>query len=82
MVKLKNIKKNGTFMECDILPEDSKDFGHVAIDLRSKDPYKTVEYTLPEGYEDCLNHVSHTVTALLKMKDLDEIPSERLVMWY
>ncbi len=69
-------------MECDILPENSKDFGHVVVDFQSEDPYETVEYTLPEGYEDCLNHVSHAVTALLEMKDLDEIPSERLVMWY
>ena len=82
MIVLKNIRRNDNLMECDIIPEDSENLGHMVVDFQSEDPYETVEYTLPEGYEGCLNHISHAVTALQEMKDLDEIPSERLVMWY
>ena len=80
MVRLKNIKFNNTFIECEIFPEDSITSGMLKVDINSK---KVVEYTLPDEYEWCTNHVGHAVRGLIELlEDIDNIPSERLIMWY
>lgn len=78
MVRLKNIKKNNMLIECDIIPEDSKEFGHVTVALDTKE---LKAYSLPNGYEWCRNHIAHVQTALLEMAHDGVIPHEKLVMW-
>lgn len=79
MVKLLNIKKNDNIIECDIMPEDSSKKGHLVVDISSED---ILEYTLPADYEWCINHVHHAKRFLLRLKTSNDIPDERLIMWY
>ena len=79
MIRLKNIKRNDSVIECDIIPEDSKRTGHAVVDIHSG---SLKEYTLPAGYEWCRNHVNHAQTELLKLSKEKEIPDEKLIMWY
>lgn len=79
MLKLRNIKRNETVIECDIIPEDSNHAGHMIVDM---DSGNIQEYSLPDGYEWCRNHVNHAQTELLKLSREKDIPGEKLVMWY
>ncbi len=79
MVRLKNIRISGSLMECDIYPEGSTQAGHVLVDAKSGE---LKEYTLPDGYEWCENHVSHAKQKLIEMFVFGNIPAEKLVMWY
>ena len=79
MLKLKNIKRNNRVIECDIIPEDSKQKGNVVVDIASGN---LREYSLPEGYEWCRNHVNHAQIELLKLSREKNMPDEKLVMWY
>ena len=36
MVRLKNIERNSNIIECDIIPEDSIESGHVSVQNRFK----------------------------------------------
>ena len=80
MIKLKNIERNNHFIECDIQPEDSKEYGHLKINL---DTGKIDEYTLPKDYEWCQNHIRHAQITLLELVGRDEpLPDNKLLMWY
>lgn len=79
MVILKNIEKNNNIVECDIVPEDSKEIGHVSVKIDTKE---IESFILPIGYEWCRNHVEHAKTALLEMMSEDVTPKEKLIMWY
>lgn len=79
MVKLKNIKKNNNTIGCDIYPEDSDRSGHVLVDIDAGD---IKEYTLPNGYEWCINHVYHAASTLIDISHQSEVPNEKIVMWY
>lgn len=79
MLKLRNIKKNDGTIECDIYPEDSASCGTLSYDFIKKTVTKS---SLPEGYEWCKTHIAHAKQALQKMIDENEIPEEKLVMWY
>lgn len=78
MVKLINLKKNNTTVECDILPEDSAKYGHVVVNLNSGE---LESYSLPMGYEWCMNHVHHAKRNLLEIAKEETLPKEKLVMW-
>lgn len=79
MVRLRNLKKSDEIGECDIIPEDSKQAGHITVNLNSE---KLEEFSLPEGYEWCENHVYHAARNLVTLLKGDDIPEEYLVMWY
>lgn len=78
MIRLKNIKKNNSLIECDIIPEDSSQSGHIVVDVISEE---IKEYSLPEGYKWCKNHVTHAKNKLIELSTKDNIPNEKLVMW-
>ena len=78
MVKLKNIKKNDSVIECSIIPEDSVLEGRLSIDIQTGE---TVAFTLPEGYEWCLKHVEHAKQALIDLERAKELPKEKTIMW-
>ena len=79
MVRLRNLRKTDTIGECDIIPEDSQQVGHITVNLNSG---KLEEVLLPEGYEWCENHVYHAARNLIALLKGDDIPEEYLVMWY
>jgi len=79
MVNLINIQKRESIIECDILPEDSIEYGHIIVDLSSE---KVLQYKLPPGYEWCTNHIAHARIVLLRLSEDSKIPNEKLVMWY
>lgn len=79
MVRLKNIKKNNSVVECDIIPEDSTDSGHIVVNL---DSGELEDFSLPTGYEWCTNHVNHAKNKLITLVKEEYLPKEKLVMWY
>lgn len=48
MIRLRNIKKHNNIYECDILPEDSNNPEHIAVNINTG---KIEKYMLPLGYE-------------------------------
>lgn len=79
MVKLINIKKVDSIVECDIIPEDSRESGHILVNLESGE---LKDFFLPKGYEWCRNHVNHAKNNLIKLAGEGDLPEEYLVMWY
>lgn len=79
MVKLKNIKRNNSIVECDIIPEDSSDSGHIVVNL---DSGKLEDFFLPAGYEWCMSHVDHAKNNLIALVKEEHLSKEKLVMWY
>ncbi|WP_334160370.1 hypothetical protein [Muricomes intestini] len=79
MVRLKNLEKSNITVECDIIPEDSKQLGHIVVNL---DSGELENYSLPEGYEWCRNHVHHAQMALYELAKEKNMPDEKLLMWY
>ena len=79
MIRLKSIRKTDALIECDIIPEDSKENGHLIVDASSG---TIKDYSLPKVYEWCKNHVIHAKDMLLKLAKMSDIPQEKLVMWY
>lgn len=79
MVKLKNLKRNDNLAECDIIPEDSQQVGHITVNLDSEE---LENFLLPADYEWCENHVQHAARTLAELMKNGEMPEEYLVMWY
>lgn len=76
---IKNIKKNNDRIKCCIIPEDCREEGYLSVNLKSQE---IENCELPEGYEWCTNHISHARRELLKMVKRDNIPNDKLIMWY
>ena len=78
MIRLKNIEKNNNIIQCDIIPEDSNELGHLSIDIDTK---KIIEQCLPDNYEWCKKHIQHAKDTLMQMVMNEKIEKEKLVMW-
>jgi len=77
MVRLVNVKMDGKVAEADFIPEDSKEAGHIRVDL------ETGEIT------DCINvpgygasYRAHARQGLVRMAKEGDTRSECLIMWY
>lgn len=79
MIRLKNIKREGNIVKCNIIPEDSKEPGRLVVDV---DKEEIIDYELPKGYEWCRSHVGHAFWAIIDGVKSNNLPEERLVMWY
>ncbi|MBQ4544519.1 MAG: hypothetical protein II996_03000 [Oscillospiraceae bacterium] len=79
MIRLKNIRINGNKASCEIFPEGSSESGYIIVDTLSQ---KVINYSLPEGYEWCDNHISHACAELVKISKTQEPITDKLVMWY
>lgn len=79
MVKLKNIRRNERTIEADFYPEDSKEAGHILIDVQSKE---VLERTYPKEYEGRFSYATHAKRALLELAEKEELPETYTVMWY
>lgn len=79
MLKLKNIKKNNGIISADYDPENSGDLGSVSIDVKSRE-VKTKNISKSDVLFPI--YLNHAIDALRKLIDEEEIPEEKLIMWY
>lgn len=79
MIKLKNIKIENDTVTCDLLPEDSSEYGYIVVNIHTKN---IQEYVLPQGYEWCKNHIEHAKENLIKMCETNTLQNELTIMWY
>lgn len=79
MLKLKNIKMNNGLISAEYDPENSGEFGSVSVDIEREE---VNQYFLSKLDGDFPIYMNHAIDALLKMKDLKELPKEKLVMWH
>lgn len=78
MLKLKNIRRNEKIISADYDPEDSGCLGSVSIEGKSG---KVTESKPSKMDEDGPLYLRHATSALREMKDLEDLPQEKLVMW-
>lgn len=78
MIKLQNIRKSSNLIECDFLPEDSVEYGHIILDTISGE---IIQQHIPNGYGWCKKHLLHAVNALMSMINEDSFPKEKIIMW-
>ena len=79
MLHLKNIKRSHNCISANYQPEDSNELGHIRISLIDGEVLESTPTTLDEP----LNvYMSHAIMALVKCKDMVELPTERTIMWY
>lgn len=57
----------------------SQDAGHMIVDVESEE---IKDYFLPTGYEWCKNHISYARQMLITLSQDEDIPKEKIVMWY
>lgn len=79
MLKLKNIKRNNGVISADYLPEGSKDSGMISIEEKSGDILESVSSSMDSTFPIYLNHA---IDALKKLRNKEELPEEKTVMWY
>ena len=79
MVKLKNISKNNGIISADYEPEASNECGKVALDVQTGEIVEK-QLTSYDKYTQTYFHMA--LRTLEKIKDDEDYPNERLVMWY
>lgn len=79
MIKLTQIKKQGNFISCYAFVEDSKTPFELVynVELDEVEPYE-----LPKGYEYCKAHVRMAKYFFRKKIESENLPTEKLIMWY
>lgn len=79
MLRLKNIMISGTQICANYFPEDLAEKGYVGIDIISGEIIDCITTT----YDNPFNaYLSHAAQALIKMIELDVLPTEKVIMWY
>ena len=79
MIVLKNIARNSTRITCDAYVEDCKQ----AVSLVFDEKLKELEaYSLPDGYEWCVDHIMHARKWLSSLDGKPIEKSTRTIMWY
>lgn len=78
MLVLRNIVKTEDTIESEYYPENKNVFGHIKIDINSK---RIVSLKKAKGYEYSSGPL-HAKNELLKMVNLEDMPKERVVIWY
>lgn len=79
MVTLKNLKKTTNTIEADFFPEDSKENGHLVVEVESGKVLSRID---PRGYEGRFSYAIHTKQALLELAQEEALPETYTVMWY
>ena len=81
MIKLRNIKIEGNIALCDVIPEQSAEIGFLKVDLERK---KIIECQIPEKYKNHpFDYAGKAADGLFKACEKREnVPKEKLVMWY
>lgn len=79
MLKLKNIKMNNGIITAEYEPENSGNFGSIAIDIKTGEILKAKISEMDIPLPIYLNHAAYTLKEIMNEKTL---PKEKLVMWY
>ena len=77
MVRLVNVKMDGTVAEADFIPEDSKEAGHIRVDLGTGEIINCINVP---GYG--ASYRAHARQGLVRMAKERDTRSECLIMWY
>ena len=77
MVRIRNIKIEDGVVECDLIPEGSKESCVLYFDSNNGN----YSCELPEGYEYCTTHILKAVN-WLKEHINETMPEEKIIMWY
>ncbi len=79
MLRLKNIKLIDKILYAEYYPEDGEEFGEICINIETGE---VVDYSLTSFDKVVRRHFSHAKQALQNMlKNNEELPKEKLVMW-
>jgi hypothetical protein len=78
MVTLKNIKINPDTAEADYSPEDSNWWGHIVVNLKSREIISCDRH--PEYRNSSC--ASHARNRLIELSKEEKIPEKSVVMWY
>ena len=79
MVKLFNILLNGNTISCDYTPENSKQAGHVSMNINTKE-LTNISYSKYEYEKNYI--VSHVRKKLAEIINMAELPKEVVAIWY
>lgn len=79
MLKLKNLKKNNGIISAEYDPENSGELGSISVDVESGELIELKASKMDDSFPVYLNHA---VDALKKLRNEDELPEEKLIMWY
>lgn len=81
MVRLRNIKRDEKIIEADYFPEGKEDFGHVAVDIKTKE---IISVTMAKEDLECYydTYFGFAARRLRELIDAEELPETCLVMWY
>ena len=79
MLKLKNIKKNNNIISAEYDPESSGELGSISVDI---DSGKLVDSRASKLDSPLPIYLKHAEDALKKIMIEDDIPKEKLIMWY
>ena len=79
MIKLTDFKTDKSTVSCKIYPEGSSASGALVIEKENGD---ILDYSLPQNYEWCINHVDHAARELFRLSTDDTFPCEKIIYWY
>ena len=79
MLKLKNLKKNNGIISAEYDPENSGELGSISIDIEKE---TVVDFNISKLDGAFPIYANHAVDALMKIMHNEELPTEKLVMWY
>lgn len=79
MLKLKNIKRSNGLITANYDPEGTGLLGFISLDQKTGD---VIEGRASKYDEDMPTHLQHGISALQKMRNFDDLPEEKTVMWY
>lgn len=82
MLKLINIVKNENTIEADYIPEQSAQKGHVILNVSTYEGDGDIIDSYGSMYVGMAISGLRRILRELKNKKINDIPKERLVMWY
>lgn len=82
MLKLINIKRDNGYIEAGYLPEDSSEKGYVKVDIKTRKIVESQHSRYEEPYEEYSECRTMAAQGLLAIADREDLPEEKLVMWY
>lgn len=79
MITLKNIKRNNGVISATYYPESNTDGGYISVDVKTGD---IIDFVPAKGYGSGASARHYGRKKLIQLATVDELPSERTVMWY
>ncbi len=79
MVTLRNIKKDNKTISAEYEPENSGLVGSIKLDIASGNVIDSVSTELDNPFP---MYLFHATRALEKLAQKDNVPEEKMVMWY